>query len=233
MPRRLHRTRGVRTMSTPGGRNMVTFEHRSGEDGLLVVDLQRFSSTDRWWPPGRGGPAGGDEPAATRQRGTPCHSTRDRCPLADHSNAWAAGRGGTRRGAGCDRRRQRAAEPHPELDVAPGDIIVANPRFGAFQVPTWRRSCAPAGHRHPDHRRDRTTCGVETTAREAATREFRVLFLRDGTATFAMRRRPGPGQRGGGPAGDLQHDRVRLRRGSRRPRRHHANRAGGTRAIPA
>ena len=27
---------------------------------------------------------------------------------------------------------------------------------------------------------------MDTTAREAAVREFRVLFLRDGTATFAM-----------------------------------------------
>jgi nicotinamidase-related amidase len=43
---------------------------------------------------------------------------------------------------------------------------------------------------------------VETTAREAAVRDFRVLFLRDGTATFAL---PDAGL---GPASEAEVQRV-------------------------
>jgi biuret amidohydrolase len=47
-----------------------------------------------------------------------------------------------------------------------------------------------------------TNMCVETTAREAAVRDFRVLFLRDGTATFAL---PDTGL---GPASEAEIQRV-------------------------
>ena len=79
-----------------------------------------------------------------------------------------------------------SAELHPELDVVPGDIIVAKPRFGAFHGTDLETILRAAGIDTLIIGGIATNMCVETTAREAATREFRVLFLRDGTATFAM-----------------------------------------------
>jgi nicotinamidase-related amidase len=79
-----------------------------------------------------------------------------------------------------------SAELHPELDIVPGDIIVAKPRFGAFHGTDLETILRAAGIDTLIIGGIATNMCVETTAREAATREFRVLFLRDGTATFAM-----------------------------------------------
>jgi biuret amidohydrolase len=78
-----------------------------------------------------------------------------------------------------------AAALHPGLVVEPGDIILDKPRFGAFYGTDLELilrlrvidSLIISGIA--------TNVCCETTAREAAVRDFRVFFLNDGTATFS------------------------------------------------
>jgi ureidoacrylate peracid hydrolase len=79
-----------------------------------------------------------------------------------------------------------SAALHSKVDVQPGDIVLAKPHFGAFQgtdLETILRSRSI----------DTVVVGgiatnfcCETTAREAHAREFKVLFLSDGTGTFGL-----------------------------------------------
>ena len=192
---------------------MVTFNIDPARTALLVVDLQRVFVD--------GSPvAAPDGPAVLRrlnqlavycrQRGIHVIHTRH-VVRPDHSNAGLPAEVVPAVPQGVIDDGSVSAELHPELDIVPGDITVAKPRFGAFHGTDLETILRAAGIDTLIIGGIATNICVETTAREAATREFRVLFLR-----------------GGGPAGDLQHDRVRLRRGSGRPRRHHANRVGGT-----
>jgi ureidoacrylate peracid hydrolase len=89
---------------------------------------------------------------------------------------------------------------HQLMEVLPGDVVVDKPRFGSFHgtdLETILRS----------RRIDTIILGeintnvcVDTTAREAAVREFRVLFLSDGTANFDLP----DGGLGGATAAELQ-----------------------------
>lgn len=79
-----------------------------------------------------------------------------------------------------------AAALHPLLDVQPSDIRIDKPRFGAFHATDLELILR-------SHSIDTliisgiaTNVCAETTAREANARDFRVLFLSDGTATFDM-----------------------------------------------
>jgi len=76
---------------------------------------------------------------------------------------------------------------HRAVDVKAGDIVLTKPQFGAFQS-TELESILRS------RRIDTIVIGgiatnfcCETTAREAHAREFKVLFLGDGTATFDLR----------------------------------------------
>jgi len=78
------------------------------------------------------------------------------------------------------------AELHPALDVAPEDVVVNKTRYGAFHGTDLAAQL---------HRRGISTVIVsgiatniccETTAREAAQHDFRVVVLSDGTATKEM-----------------------------------------------
>jgi nicotinamidase-related amidase len=87
------------------------------------------------------------------------------------------------------------AELHDALDVAASDVILNKPRYGAFHgtdldlILRSRRidTVIISGIA--------TNICCETTAREAAQRDYRVIFLRDGTTTTKM---------GGIPAVELQ-----------------------------
>ena len=77
-----------------------------------------------------------------------------------------------------------SAALHNKLDIRKGDIILSKPRFGAF-LSTDLESILRA------RAIDTVVVGgiatnvcCDTTAREASMRDFKVLFLRDGTATF-------------------------------------------------
>jgi ureidoacrylate peracid hydrolase len=88
-----------------------------------------------------------------------------------------------------------SAQLHDELDVDPCDVILNKPRYGAFHATDLELILRSRGIDTVIISGIATNICCETTAREAAQRDFRVLFLSDGTATKDM---------GGVTAADLQ-----------------------------
>lgn len=79
-----------------------------------------------------------------------------------------------------------SAQLHDSLDVAADDIIVNKPRYGAFFGTDLELILRSRGVNTVIISGIATNICCETTAREAAQRDFRVLFLSDGTATKEM-----------------------------------------------
>jgi ureidoacrylate peracid hydrolase len=75
---------------------------------------------------------------------------------------------------------------HPLMDARPGDIVVGKPRFGSFYGTDLELILRSRGIDTLILGGINTNVCVDTTAREAAVREFRVLFLSDGTANFDL-----------------------------------------------
>jgi len=75
---------------------------------------------------------------------------------------------------------------HELMDVREGDVIVDKPRFGAFYGTDLEVILRSSGIDTIILGGINTNVCVDTTAREAAVREFRVLFLSDGTANFDL-----------------------------------------------
>lgn len=88
-----------------------------------------------------------------------------------------------------------SAELHDALDVAPDDVIVDKPRYGAFEGTDLEQLLRSRDIDTVIISGIATNICCDTTAREAAQRDFRVFFLSDGTATKEMN---------GVPAEDLQ-----------------------------
>lgn len=78
------------------------------------------------------------------------------------------------------------AEFHPRLVVDPSDLIVDKPRFGAFYGTDLEVILRSRGIDSLIIGGIATNGCCDSTAREAATRDFRVFFLSDGTATTPM-----------------------------------------------
>jgi len=87
------------------------------------------------------------------------------------------------------------AQLHDGLEVGPDDVILDKPRYGAFHATDLELILRSRGIDTVVISGIATNICCETTAREAAQRDFRVIFLSDGTATKEM---------GGVPAADLQ-----------------------------
>ena len=79
-----------------------------------------------------------------------------------------------------------AAAMHPLMDVRPGDLVVGKPRFGSFHGTDLELILRSRGIDTLILGGISTNVCVDSTAREAAVREFRVLFLSDGTANFDL-----------------------------------------------
>jgi ureidoacrylate peracid hydrolase len=75
---------------------------------------------------------------------------------------------------------------HPLMDVHPGDVVLGKPRFGSFHGTDLEVILRSRGIDTIVLGGINTNVCVDTTAREAAVREFRVLFLSDGTANFDL-----------------------------------------------
>jgi biuret amidohydrolase len=75
---------------------------------------------------------------------------------------------------------------HPDLVVDARDILLDKPRFGAFHCTDLELILRSRGIDTLIITGIATNVCCETTAREAAVRDFRVLFLSDGTATFSI-----------------------------------------------
>ena len=78
------------------------------------------------------------------------------------------------------------AELHPSLDVAPDDVVVNKTRYGAFYGTDLAEQLRRRGITTVIISGIATNICCETTAREAAQHDFRVVFLSDGTATREM-----------------------------------------------
>ncbi len=81
-------------------------------------------------------------------------------------------------------RGSHASALHKDLVIDPKDIVLEKPRFGAFHGTDLELVLRATGIDSVIIGGIATNVCCETTAREAAARDFRVLFLSDGTATF-------------------------------------------------
>jgi len=99
-----------------------------------------------------------------------------------------------------------SAELHDSLVVDPTDIILSKPRYGAFHGTDLESILRSSGIDTIIVTGIATNICCETTAREAAQRDFRVFFLTDETATKEI---------GGVPAEDLAASDLRESRGLR------------------
>ncbi len=90
---------------------------------------------------------------------------------------------------------RHSAALHSGLKIDPGDILLEKPRFGAFYGTDLELILRQRGIDTLIISGVATNVCCETTAREAAVRDFKVFFLSDGTATADMN---------GVPAAELQ-----------------------------
>ncbi len=88
--------------------------------------------------------------------------------------------------AGVINRGNPQAELHREIVVGRGDIVLEKPRYGAFHGTDLELILRGRGIDTLIITGIATNVCCETTAREAAVRDFRVFFLSDATATSAI-----------------------------------------------
>ena len=81
------------------------------------------------------------------------------------------------------RQGSESAALHPGLVVEPRDLLLDKPRFGAFHGTDLELILRARGIDTVIISGIATNVCCDTTAREANARDFRVLFLSDGTAT--------------------------------------------------
>jgi ureidoacrylate peracid hydrolase len=86
--------------------------------------------------------------------------------------------------AGMINKGSPSADFHPQLDVEDTDVILDKPRFGAFHGTDLELLLRSRGIDTVIISGISTNVCCETTAREAVVRDFRVIFLNDGTATL-------------------------------------------------
>jgi nicotinamidase-related amidase len=72
---------------------------------------------------------------------------------------------------------------HTDLKIEPADIVLEKPRYGAFHCTDLELILRSRGIDSVIISGMTTIVCAETTAREAAVRDFRVFFLSDGTST--------------------------------------------------
>ena len=75
---------------------------------------------------------------------------------------------------------------HPALEIGDDDILLEKPRFGAFHGTDLEMVLRNRGIDTVIISGIATNVCCETTAREANVRDFRVIFLRDGTACHGI-----------------------------------------------
>lgn len=79
-----------------------------------------------------------------------------------------------------------SAQLHPALNVEAGDVVLDKPRYGAFHGTDLDLVLRSRGIDTVIVSGIATNICCDTTAREAAQHDYRVLFLRDATATKDM-----------------------------------------------
>ena len=171
---------------------MVRFDIDPGRTALVIVDMQNcFVAGSPVAAPAGAQVAGrlNRLAAAVRGAGIPVVWTRH-VVRPDGSNTGLLGELVPPVAAGVINDDAPTAALHPLMDLRPGDIVVDKPRFGSFHGTDLEMILRSRGIDTLILGGINTNVCVDTTAREAAVREFRVLFLRDGTANFDL---PGGG----------------------------------------
>ena len=167
---------------------MIRFDIDPGRTALLVVDMQNCFVADS----PVAAPLGTEVArrlnrlaAACRPAGIPVIWTRH-VVRPDGSNTGLLGQVIPPVAAGIINDGAPTAALHPLMDVRPGDVVLGKPRFGSFHGTDLELILRSRGIDTLILGGISTNVCVDTTAREAAVREFRVLFLSDGTANFDL-----------------------------------------------
>jgi ureidoacrylate peracid hydrolase len=167
---------------------MIHFDIHPGRTALMVVDMQNCFVADSPVAAPLGVEVAGRLnrlAAACRQAGIPVIWTRH-VVRSDGSNTGLLGEVIPPVAAGIINEDASTAALHPLMDVRPGDVVVGKPRFGSFHGTDLEVILRSRGIDTIILGGINTNVCVDTTAREAAAREFRVLFLSDGTANFDL-----------------------------------------------
>jgi nicotinamidase-related amidase len=88
--------------------------------------------------------------------------------------------------AGMINKGSPSADFHPSLMIDARDTVLEKPRFGCFHGTDLELLLRSKAIDTVMVSGISTSVCCETTAREAAVRDFRVIFLKDGTATFGI-----------------------------------------------
>lgn len=167
---------------------MVHFDIDPASTALLIVDMQRCFVADSPVAAPRGGEVAGRLnrlASACRQAGIAVIWTRH-VVRSDGSNAGLLSDFVPLVAQGFINEDAPAAALHEAMDVRPEDVVVGKPRFGSFHGTDLEVILRSRGIRTLILGGINTNVCVDTTAREAVAREFRVLFLSDGTANFDL-----------------------------------------------
>ena len=167
---------------------MVRFDIDPGRTALVIIDMQNCFVADS----PIAAPLGTEVArrlnrlaAACRPAGIPVIWTRH-VVRPDGSNTGLLGQVIPPVAAGIINDDAPTAALHPLMDVRPGDVVLGKPRFGSFHGTDLELILRSRGIDTLILGGISTNVCVDTTAREAAVREFRVLFLSDGTANFDL-----------------------------------------------
>lgn len=167
---------------------MVHFDIDPARTALVIVDMQNCFVADSPFAAPLGTEVAGRLnrlAAACRQAGIAVIWTRH-VVRPDGSNTGLLGEFVPPVAHGIINNDAPAAALHREMDIRPGDITVSKPRFGSFHGTDLEVILRSRGITTLILGGINTNVCVDTTAREAAAREFRVLFLSDGTANFDL-----------------------------------------------
>jgi len=167
---------------------MVQFAVDPGRTALVIVDMQSCFVADS----PVAAPAGAQVAGRLNRLAAACRGAR--IPVVwtrhvvrpDGSNTGLLGELVPAVAAGVINDDAPTAALHPLMDVRPGDMVVGKPRFGSFHGTDLEVILRSRGVDTIILGGINTNVCVDTTAREAAVREFRVLFLSDGTANFDL-----------------------------------------------
>ena len=167
---------------------MAEFPVHPGRTALVIVDMQNCFVADSPIAAPHGIQVAerlNQLAAACRQSEVPVIWTRH-VMRPDGSNSELLGVLVAPVAAGIIHEDAPTAALHPVMDVRPGDVVVGKPRFGTFHGTDLEVILRSLGVDTIILGGINTNVCVDTTAREAAAREFRVLFLSDGTANFDL-----------------------------------------------
>ena len=167
---------------------MVNFALEPSRTALLIIDMQNVFVANS----PIAAPTGVDVLSRLNRLAATCREVgieviyTAHVVRADHSNLGILGEMLPPVHAGLIDDGSNSGVLHPALLVDEGDIVVKKPRFGAFYGTDLELILRHRGIDTLIIGGIATNVCCETTAREAAVRDFKVVFLADGTATFAL-----------------------------------------------